>query len=167
LEVKVYRFPFEGAFPIGAHTLRVEARQTAGARISCGIYVEIVDYGFTGGYSRIGDVRDGVGSATMSFNVEAPETAPEGPVYLTFRVGVGTFDPYDYTVRFNVSTYIDDMKIFEYELDMRSIGEVTVQFKGLPVMAPARELKPSMDIRTLTPIFFGIMIAAIPLMTKK
>jgi len=138
LEFKIVRLSAYTEFPFGRHTAKVEAAQVEGSAVECGIYLEIVDYGFPGGFTRVGGVANGYGAAAYTFDVEPPPTAPEGPAYLTFRVGVGLFDPYDYTVKFKTRLLIDDVEIFNYIHDMRTVCEVTVTFrKGVtPPVAP-------------------------------
>jgi len=138
VELKVVRFATEKEFPLGKHTAKIEVVQTEGKATSCGIYLEMVNYKFHGGYVRVGEVVNGTGEATHDFVVESHPTAPEGPVYVIFRIGVGTFDPYDYTARFRVRFLIDGVEIFSHELDMRTVGEVIVTFRGVapPTLAP-------------------------------
>ncbi|RLB80323.1 MAG: hypothetical protein DRH17_12215 [Deltaproteobacteria bacterium] len=134
--VTIIRIESAETFPLGKHTARVDVVQTAGTSAECGIYLAIADYYFSGDTIRIGDVTNGKGSASYPFSAIAHPTAPEGPLYLTFRAGAGILDPYDYRTMFQVKFSIDGKEIFTKELDMRQFAEVVITFEGAPEEAP-------------------------------
>jgi len=148
-------------FSYGSHQLSVDVTQVSGLPISCGIYLSIVDhiFGFTGGYEKIGEVIDGKGEASCQFVVQTDQV-PYG--YVTFRVGVGLFESYDYTVKFDVKVSIDGVQIAEETVDMRTVLEVgPIKFSAVEEAPAEAEVITPEAQKALTPLIIGGVAAAI------